>query len=233
MAELFESIRNLAQDVVRNIVSLRESEDPFDDLSEGDDQLSRVATAAEMRVKQDIAPGIISRGFHYATAIGYPFSTDHFMATRYGDGSYPAWYGSLDIMTTINETAFHMARREFDVEGIDEPIIQERLVYDVYCQAVLIDLTKKEDEFPGLTANDYSFTQAIGKRLYKEGHPGLLAPSARHSEGQNAVVFTESTLSNPRPHGYLTYNLDPLDWSVTVEQESGKVLTTIFAGRWL
>lgn len=46
-------------------------------------------------------------------------------------------------------------------------------------RGVLVDFTEKSKEHPELVAQDYSFTQQIGKRLSSEGHPGILAPSAR------------------------------------------------------
>jgi len=48
----------------------------------GDSALSTIATAAEMRVKEGLLSGIIKRGFHYTTAITYPFETEPYLASR-------------------------------------------------------------------------------------------------------------------------------------------------------
>jgi hypothetical protein len=74
---LFDKTVDFNDDVFRNITSLRESEDLFDDLSDGHEFLSNVARTVEMKVKSTIPPGIISRGFHYTTAIDYPFMQSH------------------------------------------------------------------------------------------------------------------------------------------------------------
>jgi len=226
MENLFSKSRDFQEDVFRNIVSLRKSQDLFDDINDNNVALSALATKIEATVKKDIPLGLINRGFHYTTAIAYPFETDPFMKTRYGDGSYGVWYGSLTLNTSIYETAYHMMQNESGIEGMIEPVIRERAVYKIFCHAILIDLTEQEFLYPELIANEYHFTQHIGQRIQNEGHPGLLAPSARHS-GVNSVIFNPNVLSNPRHYCYLTYTFYPLDERVTVERTPGKILFNI------
>jgi hypothetical protein len=90
----------------------------------------------------------------------------------------------------------------------------------------LFDIVGKEKAFPQLVANDYSFTQAIGRRLSQEGHPGLLAPSAR-CKGINSVIFNPEVLDSPRHHCYLTYRLDPATRTVEVERQPGEILMVV------
>ena len=227
MPSLFDKTRDFDNNAFRNIVSLRESEDLFSDLSEGDEQLSSVATAAEMKVKSGISSGFIQRGFHYTTSITYPFEHEPYLRTRYGNGSFGVWYGALALDTTIHETAFHMVKEETGIEGNSGPIIRERAVYLVHCRALLIDLTGKGKAFRGLVAEDYGLTQQIGERLHKEGHPGLLAPSARHEGGATLIALTPSVLSNPRSFCYLTYSCDPARRTVAVERQPGEILFTL------
>lgn len=226
MDGLFDRNRDFDETLVRNIVSLREPQELFDDLL--DDPLEReVLIAAEMRIKSDASPGIIPRGFHYSTAIGYPFTTEPFMASRYGDGRYPVWYGSQDLDTTIHETAWHMKNELLSIEGLNEVVTRERAIYHVDCRALLLDLTAKSQEYPGLIENDYSFSQQIGRRVQGEGHPGLLAPSARKSDGTNAVIFREDVLNNARIQCYLTYLFDPAHTLMRVERTPGTTYLTI------
>jgi hypothetical protein len=224
---LFDATRDFDDDAYRNIVSLRESEDLFSDLSGGDGQLSAVAAAAEIRVKSAIPSGIIPRGFHYSTSITYPFEHEPYLRTRYGNGSFGVWYGALAMETTIHETAFHMVREEAGIEGNRGPIIRERAVYLVHCRALLLDLTGKARAFPGLVAVDYGLTHQIGERLHQEGHPGLLSPSARHAGGTSLVALTSTILSNPRSFCYLTYSCDPVQRTVTVERQPGEIVVTL------
>lgn len=216
--------RDIDQTVKRNIVSLRQSQDLFDDLTGDDSELSALAQALEMQVKKDIPTGVIARGFHYNTAIDYPFSNEPYLSSRFGNGQYPVWYGSLALETTIHETCFHMWREERRIEANSGVIYRERAVYDVDCRALLIDLTGQTASYPDLIADQYHFTQAIGQRLYTEGHPGLIATSARHERGENVAIFRPGVLSNPRISCYLTYSLSLAENVVTVERAPGETL---------
>lgn len=223
---LFDKTDDFDDDVFRNIVTLRVSEDLFDDLSDGDPELSEIAVEADMEVRKGLqpsAPGVIHRPFHYSTAIEYPFKTEPFLSTRYGDGSYGVWYGSLEFETTIHETCFHMMRTERGVEGLDQIIVRDRAVYEVQSRAILIDLRKKAEKYPDLVANDYYFTQSVGRRVQNEGHPGLLIPSAR-CQGTNLVAFKPGILSESRICCYLTYFIDPRELTIRVERGEGEVL---------
>jgi hypothetical protein len=220
---LFDKSSDFNNDVFRNITSLRQSQDLFDDLTDGGAFAGSVAVAAEMRVKSGIPSGLINRGFHYSTAIGYPFETEPYLNTRYSNGSFGVWYGSVELETAIHETAYHMLMDELRVEGDNTIITRERAVYLVRCKAVLLDLTGKEKKFPELISNDYSLTHQIGERLHKEGHPGLLAPSARY-KGTNLAAFTPSILSDPRHHCYLTYKCEKTKRSISVERQPGKTI---------
>ncbi|MRR07500.1 MAG: RES domain-containing protein [Deltaproteobacteria bacterium] len=222
MKALFVRTNDFQGDVFRNIVSLRESVDLFDDLIDEDGQ-SRYATIAESRVKESIPIGLIDRGFHYTTAIDFPFTKEPYMLSRYGNGTFGVWYGSLQFETTIHETVYHMVREESRIEGATGLLVRERAVYLVRARAVLIDLVGKEKRYPDLVSDDYSFTQQIAERLQKEGHPGLLAPSARCA-GTNLVAFTPNILNGPRVNCYLTYSYDYHTKTVEVERQPGDVI---------
>ena len=69
---LFELTVDFDRRAYRNITSLRESEDLFDDLTDGDEEASAIAAEAEMRVKDKLVPrrpAIIQRAFHYSKSI--------------------------------------------------------------------------------------------------------------------------------------------------------------------
>lgn len=222
MKTLFVKTNDFQGDAFRNIVSLRESVDLFDDLTDDAGQ-TQYASIAEARVKESIPNGLINRGFHYTTAIDYPFTKEPYMLSRYGNGTFGVWYGSMQFETTIHETIYHMMREESRIEGLAGQLVRERSVYLVRARAVLIDLTGKEKRYPDLISDDYSFTQQIAERLQKEGHPGLLAPSAR-CVGTNLVAFTPNILNDPRIHCYLTYTYDYQGKTVQVERQPGDVI---------
>jgi hypothetical protein len=233
---LFDTTADYSGRPYRNITTLRESEDLFDDLTDGDEQASAVAAEAEIRVKRPLAlrdPKIIHRGFQYTRAIiDYPFKIEPYLLTRFGDGTCGAWYGSLEMKTTVFETAYHMIKAELAVEGLDELIVRERAVYRVYCRAILIDLRGKQKLFPKLVDNNYGLTHQIGRRMIREGHPGLLMPSARYN-GNNMVIFNPDVLSDPGLHCYLTYFFDPETLNIRVERTVGKTWIKVDGRKWV
>ncbi len=226
--DLFISNRLIDTDTYRNIVSLRESANLFDDLS--DDPFEQdVAVQAELSTRKDIhpaKPAPIYKGFAYNAAIAYPFLTEPFLDTRFGDGSYGVWYGSMALVTTIFETCYHIFRAIVSVEDHPHLVKQERAVYTVHCHGILIDLSGKVDDHPDLVAKDHGFCQLIGKRLQKEGFPGILYQSAR-ADGLNLAVFNPGILSDPQNDCYLTYIISTRDKMVRVEREVAKELLTI------
>ena len=232
---LFDQLAEFQDDVYRNVAERRtQAVDPFDDLAEGDESLSDAAHRAEQRVRQDRTPGepeTVGLGLTYQSIVTRPFERDIIFPTRYSDGSFPVWYGSLDRETTIYETAYHMIRMELAVEGISQPIVRQRSIYQVFCEALLIDLSEKRDLFPQLVSDDYGFTNQIGARLKHEGHPAALFPSAR-CEGTNIVVFNPIVLSNPRPNSELRYVYDPEQLTVTVEGLQSNPELVISGDRW-
>lgn len=221
MDELLARNRDLDGWTRRN-VGLRTSIDLFNDLA-ANAQDSAIAAALEADAKRELgAPTQIDRAFAYSVAVEYPFRTEPWLQTRYHDGTHPVWYGSMALETTIHETAYHMARNELGVEGLDEVVVRERAVYDVHIRALLIDLAGARASHPQLThPSDYSFAQGVGKRIHAEGHPGLISPSDRDEAGENVVVLRPSVLSDPRVSCYLRYHLNPRTRELRVERTPG------------
>lgn len=211
-------------DVYRNIVSIRESQDLFDDLS---DDPTDWGSAIQLEVETkpgafDSTVPIIHRPFEEAVwndAIGYPFK--HWMRSRYSDGTYGVWYGGDSIETTVYETAYHWRNALLADAGWTQPgIVIERKVYWVRCDAALIDLRPAIERAIALVdAADYTLTQQVGAKLHREGHPGLVSKSARCS-GSVYAVFNPAVLSNPRMCCYLTFTTTAD--GVSVEKKPGE-----------
>ncbi len=231
MDSLFNRIVDFDDTAFRNIVSLKESVDLFSDLSEGFPEVSETAVKIEMHVKRNLepsSPAVISRSFHYSTAIGYPFEKEPFMFSRFSDGTYGVWYGSLEEETTLYETAYHMIVAETNIESNSGVIIRERSMYTVHCSAILFDFRKKEKKYPKLIdKNSYDYTQTVGKRVATEGHPGIITPSSR-CNGANIVIFNPRVLSNPKLQYYLSYELNLDTKIMTVNRNSVKIHTILF-----
>lgn len=223
------ALADMRGDAYRNIVSLRQSQDLFDDLT-ADPAEWRLAQAVEDEAKPPLyqsAMPVIHRPFEDAAwfnAIGWPFR--HWQASRFSDGSYGVWYGSAAIETTVYETAYHWFHGLVHDAGFErEAITAERKVYAVACNAALLDFRQAVAEYPGLLhPSDYSFSQAIGARIHHEGHPGILIQSVRHAGGENIAVFNDAVLTRPRMNCQLTYRLE--DGVISVEKQPGSCWMT-------
>ena len=210
--------------VIRNIVSLRSSQDLFDDLTSSPEEWA-LAQQVEDEVKpppyQSLNP-VIHRPFEDAewfNAIGWPFK--HWQASRFSDGSFGVWYGFDTVKTSVYETAYHWFSGFLTDAGFEkEKVMGERNLYEVACDAALVDLRPLATPQSGLMhKTDYSTPQSVGARLHREGHPGLVTASVRHAAGQNYVVLNPDVLSNPRNHGQLTYRLE--GHRIVVEKQPG------------
>jgi hypothetical protein len=218
-------IADVHADLLRNIVAPQVSEDLFDDLSD-DPAHTRLALQVEQQVQpaayQSEVP-LIDRPFEQAqwsAAIGWPFR--HWQASRYSDGSFGVWYGADTLETSVRESAYHWIHGFLADAGFDHlPVEGERQVYAVACRAALLDLRPAVGAAPRLLhPSDYALPRAVGSRLRREGHPGLLAPSVRHPKGETYAVFNPAVLSHPRPHTRLTYRLE--GGRIAVEKKPGR-----------
>jgi len=228
LAELCTTQVPFADDLIRNIPGIRVSQALFDDLAEAPaDQ--EVAIAAEALGRIPSAAPTITRPFDYGTVIAYSFDAAHWQATRFSDGlRYGVWYGSLELETTIHETVFHAHRFIADsYPELDRDVVRERRVFDVRCDALLVDLRGREAAHPDLVARtSYAFTQALGRYLHEQGQNGLLVKSAR-CDGTNAAVLNPQRLSNVRDKLFLTYRINPARDRAVVERDLGRPWLTL------
>ncbi len=217
-----------AGDLVRNIKTIREAQDLFDDLSDDRrDWVVAIAAEGGERIPTDAA--VITRPFDYGTIIGRSFAAGHWHATRFTDGTrYGVWYGSETVETTVYETVHHWHRFLMDsYSGEDRMIVGERHVYNVRCEGLLVDLRGKAEAHPELVnRRSYAQTQALGAYLWEQGVNGVLTPSARH-DGTNGAIFKPERLSKVRPRMYLLYRCNPREDRCRVERANGRLWMNI------
>jgi RES domain len=191
--------------VIRNIVSIRASQDLFDDLSSSPEEWAlaqQVEDEAKPPPYQSRTP-VIHRPFEDAqwfNAIGWPFTIKHWRTSRFSDGTFGVWYGCDTVETSVHETVYHWFSGFLTDAGFEkEMVIGERKLYEVACDAALVDLRPLTATHSGLMhKTDYSSTQSVGTRLHREGHPGLVTTSVRHTAGQNYVVLNPDVLSHEK-----------------------------------
>lgn len=226
---LFESLRltDVHQDLARNIVSIRHSQDLFDDLS-ADPHEQEIAIRHEMATKpwpyQSKVP-VVDRPFEEAEwieAIAYPFQPPNWSRSRYSDGSFGVWYGADRVETTVYETVWHWRKGLLADAGFDRLGVSiERKVYQVRCDSALVDFRPEVEKLPALLhPEDYGLTQQAGQRLHREGFPGLASRSAR-CEGDVFGILNPAVLSGPRFECSLNYRI--VGDRVAVERETGSI----------
>jgi hypothetical protein len=220
---LIREVADFHGDLIRNIQTIRVSQDLFDDLS-GDARERAVAIAAESQDRIRSEAPLITRPFDYGTVITYPFAEFNGHATRFSDGlAYGVWYGSLELETTVYETVYHRHRFLMDsFSTLDREILGERRVFEVRCDAILLDLRGKEKREPRLVDRaSYAFTQPLGAYLQTQGANGLLVKSARCA-GINAAIFRPAVLSAVRDLCHLTYCMNPAEDLAVIERTLGE-----------
>jgi hypothetical protein len=203
---LVRQVADFRGDLVRNIKGIRVSQDLFDDLARGDEDRA-VAIAAESATRIPSPAPLITRPFDYGAVITYPFVPHNWHATRYSDGlDYGVWYGALELETTVHETLYHWHRFVTDSFSTEREIVGERRVFQVRCEAILIDVRKAKE--PRLVdPRSYAFTQPLGRHLWQRAQSGLLAPSARARRGTIAAILRPEVLSEVRDLCFLTYRM--------------------------
>ncbi len=222
MGDLFNSSLRFNDDTYRNVVKVAQW-DAFSDISDDSDDLMSLAEEFEAETEERLTGtnDTLELDFHYSTAIAYPFEQDPFFKSRFSDGTFPVWYGSLELMTTVHETAYHAIKFDSTIIGLNEEITRYRSVYRVFCSTILLNLIDKKDHYPDLVSEDYGFCQKVGLNAQKAGQTGLLSVSAR-CNGSNAVIFKPEILSNPRLQEKLTYRFDPSDGAFDAHRENGE-----------
>jgi len=238
MNSLFAQLKlaDVHQDAARNIVSLRQSQDLFDDLS-----ANQTEWLLAQKVEDEVKPPpykskmpIIERPFEDAVwfnAIIWPFK--HWQSSRFSDGSYGVWYGSDSVQTTVYESAYHWYRGLLADAGFERmTVFSERKVYSVACRAALLDLRPAAGAHPDLLhPSDYAFCQSLGARMHREGHPGLLTQSVRRRGGENLAIFNPAVLSHPRHNCHLTYRLE--GEQIVVQRQLGADWITLDVANFL
>ena len=144
MDQLFPrlTLADVHQDIIRNIISIRSSQNLFDDLTD-----NPAEWALAQKIEDGVKPPpyrsrtpIVDRPFEDAiwfNAIGWPFK--HWQTSRFSDGSFGIWYGCAKAETTVYETTHHWVNGFLADAGFErERVIGERKLFKVACDAKAI-----------------------------------------------------------------------------------------------
>jgi hypothetical protein len=222
---LLGDLLRFSGDLKRNVVDIPKPKDIYEDIAT-DPFIFELLKSARKRANLLMTSQKQDNDFLYTAAIGYPFKTEPYMTTRFSDGTYPVWYGSKNLETSIFETVFHTKRQLLSIKGIEDEIkvIRHRTVYDVFCNSILLDLTNDKKVSSQLMTDDYEFCHTLGKDFKNAEIPGFFSPSVRHRGGVNANIFKQSILSQPRLSDKLSYIFYPEKRVIDVYREDKLLL---------
>lgn len=134
--------------------------------------------------------------------------------SRFSDGSFPVFYSSLDIETAEAESKHHLPRYA------GRPEHSRTMFFRRFCcrfEGVEKDLRPRLGEWPDLVhSSDYTFCNRLGEEAQVSGIDGILAPSARRSEGTNLPVLRRRALSDPEEGDLVSLTLNILTDEVSL-----------------
>jgi hypothetical protein len=139
--------------------------------------------------------------------------------SRFSDGTYGVFYAAYTLDTAIAETRYH---REQFMRATSEPPME----LDV--RVLLADLNQQLHDIRGMqqiltdvyALDDYSTSQALGKRLRTQNSWGITYNSVRHPGGECAAVFRPPALRNCRQERHLCYVWDGMQISSVYRKSS-------------
>ncbi|ETW93020.1 MAG: hypothetical protein ETSY1_41080 [Candidatus Entotheonella factor] len=127
--------------------------------------------------------------------------------SRFSDGTYGVFYAADTLDTAIAETRHH--REQFMRATSEPPMELDMRVLLVDLDQQLHDIREMGPSLPDVYAADnYSASQALGKRLRGQESWGIIYNSVRHPGGECAAVFRPPALRNCRQERHLCYVWD-------------------------
>ncbi len=127
--------------------------------------------------------------------------------SRFSDGTYGVFYAGNTLETAVAETQYH--REQFMRETAQPPMELDMRVYVTDLDTHLHDIRGLRETLPTIyAADDYSASQALGRRLRAQNSWGIAYDSVRHDGGECAGVFRPPALRNCRQERHLCYVWD-------------------------
>ena len=191
------------QAVYRNIPTNTPSRHLFgDDFS--DSELAVLHYWADQGSGIDHQQPVKDRWYDYADPedLSFCFDQDSVLASRYTDGSRPAWYGAIQSeQASRAETIYHLQRQaRLDLAPEEEYICFQRAM----CRAAVAcnksyDLRRSlRVQYQFLDDPPYHESNKIGTACASRGSDGILYPSKRYADADCIAVFSKRAILESR-----------------------------------
>lgn len=126
---------------------------------------------------------------------------------RFTTPYFGAWYASLEVETSVDETRYH--RERFLLATQEAEIDVDVRVYVADLAADLHDVRGAGGAWPGIYDPDsHAAGQALGARLRTAGSDGVIYDSVRRPGGTCVAAYRPRLLSGCRQERHLTYRFD-------------------------
>lgn len=180
----------------------------FDDLVSPFDMelLWEIESLTNERIRQDVgdiflvAPSDRISG-HGASVVMAAFTHIH-KSSRFSDGSFGVYYAALSVETAIRETVYH--RERFLAATAEAACEITMRLYEGKIKKPLHDI--RSDAYIHLHhPDDYSPSQAFGKKLRQTQAWGIIYRSVRHENGQCIAIYRPPAITIPIQLTHLRY----------------------------
>ena len=170
----------------------------------------------ELDLKQSLAESNHEESLE--SLLDAPFRPKHRLLrkTRFSDGSYPVFYGALELETAEVESSHWYKAGFCGSPSSPRTAYYQRLSCSFRGKEK--DLRKVKDEWPQLVDDDYTFCNAIGSEARQSRLDGLVAPSARHRSGSTTPVFSRQSISQGQDEGVVKMTLVPGNEEVEIAE---------------
>lgn len=123
---------------------------------------------------------------------------------RFTDTTFGGYYAAREIETAVAETVYH---RERFLRATNEPPLHlDMKVLEAKLRGRLHDLRGLADSLPGAyDPDDYGASQALARRLRRDGSAGIIYESVRREGGECAVGYRPRLFARCRATKFLTY----------------------------
>jgi len=127
--------------------------------------------------------------------------------SRFCDGTYGVYYAARSEETAIAESLYHTQKR---LRESHEPSIDvDKCLYTSTIAGRFDDLRGKSPRSRLYDRDDYSASQAYGRRLYAENDvDGIVYNSVRDTTGQCVAVFRPKNISDAKIRKYVQFRWD-------------------------
>ena len=179
------------------------------------DAATNERTIAERGGNSAIGPGELLYGVPEAHIVNAAFTHHGQHGGRFHSSQRGAWYGGVELETSVAEVAFHKRRFLEDARLTGQYTFDYRdFLADFSGQFHYLD----SNESQSYLQPDHWASQALANALLHAGSNGIVYPSVRHASGTCIACFRPALVFHPRRGQGYRITLRPGTQEISFEQ---------------